>query len=314
MPDPLASIPLSAIRVFEAAARQRSFTRAADELGISQAAVSWQVKSLERRLGQVLFDRLPKEVALTSPGERLARAATDALGVLRTAISDLADAGESVLVLTTTGSFATLWLAPRIGSFQITHPNIAVSLDATARRIDLMRENVDAAVRPGSGDWPDQESVYLFPAAITPLCTPEFARRHGLARPEDLLGAPRIGLAEDWSAWFEAAGAKMVDAPAAPSVVAKQQSFEVASALSGRVAALASRIYFAAEVSAGRLIQPFETMLYHDRAYWLTYRKDRRRAAKIIAFRDWLLAAIADDPAVAGSSGPLTPTSLGEAN
>jgi LysR family glycine cleavage system transcriptional activator len=303
MPDPLASIPLSAIRVFEAAARQRSFTRAADELGISQAAVSWQVKSLERRLGQVLFDRLPKEVALTHPGERLARAATDALGILRTAVSDLADTDESVLALTTTGSFATLWLAPRIGGFQAAHPNIAVSLDATSRQIDLMRENVDAAVRPGSGDWPGQESFYLFPAAITPLCTPEFARRHGLARPEDLLGAPRIGLPEDWSAWFEAAGATMVDAPAAPSVIAKQQSFEVASALSGRVAALASRIYFAAEVNAGRLIQPFETMLYHDRAYWLTYRKDRRRAAKIIAFRDWLLAAIADDPAVAGSSG-----------
>ncbi len=302
MPDPLASIPLSAIRVFEAAARQRSFTRAADELGITQAAVSWQVKSLERQLGQVLFVRLPKEVALTPPGERLARAATDALGVLRTAITDLADAGESVLALTTTGSFASLWLAPRIGGFQIAHPKIAVSLDATARQVDLMRENVHAAVRPGSGGWPGQESVYLFSAAITPLCTPEFARRHRLKRPEDLLEAPRIGLPADWSAWFEAAGVAMSGAPAAPSLVAKQQSFEVALALGGSVAALAARIYFAADVKAGRLIQPFETMLYADRAYWLTYRKDRRRDPKIIAFRDWLLAAIADDPAVAGAA------------
>lgn len=312
MPDPLANIPLSTIRVFEAAARQRSFTRAADELGITQAAVSWQVKSLERRLGQVLFDRRPKEVVPTPPGERLARAATDALGLLRTAISDLADASESVLVLTTTGSFASLWLAPRIGGFQVAHPNIAVSLDATSRQIDLMRENVDAAVRPGSGDWPGQESVYLFPAAITPLCTPEFAQQHGLARPEDLLAAPRIGLAEDWKAWFEAAGVAMSDAPAAPSVVAKQQSFEVASALSGRVAALASRIYYAPEVAAGRLVQPFETMLYEDRAYWLTYRKDRRRAVKIIAFRDWLLTAIADDPAVAGWRPPAKATVPGQ--
>jgi LysR family glycine cleavage system transcriptional activator len=300
MPDPLASIPLSAIRVFEAAARQRSFTRAADELGISQAAVSWQVKSLERRLGQVLFDRRPKEVSLTPPGERLAGAATDALGVLRTAISDLSDTGDSVLALTTTGSFATLWLAPRIGGFQIAYPKIAVNLDATARRIDLMRENVDAAVRPGSGDWPGQESVYLFPATITPLCTPEFARRHGLARPEDLLEAPRIGMTEDWSAWFETAGATMAGAPAPPSLVAKLQSFEVTSALGGQVSALASPIYFAEELSDGRLVQPFDIMLHHDRAYWLTYRKDRRRSAKIMAFRDWLLAAIADDPAIAG--------------
>lgn len=303
MPDPLASIPLSAIRVFEAAARQRSFTRAADELGISQAAVSWQVKSLERRLGQVLFDRQPKEVALTPPGALLAGAATDALGVLRTAISDLTDADETVLVLTTTGSFATLWLAPRIGGFQAAHPKVALSLDATARRIDLMRENVDAAVRPGSGDWPGQESVYLFPAAITPLCTPEFVQRHRLTRPEDLLEAPRIGMAEDWTGWFETAGATMAGSPAPPSLVAKLQSFEVTSALGGQVAALASPIYFAEELSDGRLVQPFETMHHHDRAYWLTYRKDRRRSAKIIAFRDWLLAAIAADPAVAGSSG-----------
>src|SRR5579859_2368324 len=107
MADPLATIPLSALRVFEAAARQRSFTRAAEELGVTQAAVSWQVKALETRLEQVLFLRRRKEVALTAPGERLARAATEAMTLLRTAVLELAETGANVLALTTTGSFAT---------------------------------------------------------------------------------------------------------------------------------------------------------------------------------------------------------------
>jgi LysR family glycine cleavage system transcriptional activator len=313
MADPLANVPLSAFRVFEAAARQGSFTRAAEELGITQAAVSWQVRALERRLEQVLFNRLPKEVTLTVPGERLARAATEAMSVLRAAVSDLAETAENVLALTTTGSFATQWLAPRIGGFQIAHPRIAVRVEATARRVNLMRENVDAAVRPGSGDWTGLESVYLFPAAVAPVCTPEFAQRHGeLARPEDLLSAPLIGLPEDWAAWFGAAGVAVSDVPTRLSVVAKQQTFEVASALVGRVAALASPIYFAAEIQTGRLIQPFATMLHFDLGYWLTYRKDRRRSAKIVAFREWLLATIADDPATETvARGPALETSHG---
>jgi LysR family glycine cleavage system transcriptional activator len=302
MPDPLATVPLSALRVFEAAARHRSFTRAAEELGVSQAAVSWQVKALERRLEQVLFLRRPKEVALTAPGERLARAATEALTTLRAAVSELAEIGDNVLSLTTTGSFATQWLAPRIAGFQQQHPNIALRLDATARRADLMREPVDAAVRPGSGDWPDLESVFLFPAAVTVVCTREFAARYGgLSQPEDLIDAPRIGLADDWRAWFATAGVRRETFPA-PTLAAKQQTFEVGSALTGRVAALASPIYFAKELSDGRLIQPLKTMMHFELGYWLVYRKDRRRAPKIVAFRNWLRATIAADPATADNA------------
>lgn len=299
MPDPLATIPVNALRVFEAAARQRSFTRAAEELGITQAAVSWQVKALETRLDQVLFERRPKEVTPTPSGERLARAATEALTILRTAVLDLAKTGDTVLALTTTGSFASQWLAPRIGDFQQAHPDIAVLIDATSRIVDLMREPFDAAVRPGSGDWPGLESVFLFPAALTPVCTPDFAARHGgLVRPEDLLSAPRVGRSEHWSAWFRAAGAR-ADAIPQPSLAVKQQSFEVGSALTGRVAALASPMYFDAELRDGRLVQPFQTLMHFDLGYWLAYRKDRRRTPKILALRDWLQATLAADPGAA---------------
>src|SRR5262245_15379143 len=114
MSDPLATVPLSAIRIFEAAARLGSFTRAADELGVSQAAVSWQVKALEQRLGQSLFHRLPREVAPTASGERLARAASEAVSVLRAALADITETAEGVLAITTLQSFATQWLAPRL--------------------------------------------------------------------------------------------------------------------------------------------------------------------------------------------------------
>jgi LysR family glycine cleavage system transcriptional activator len=305
MADPLSTLPLSAIRVFEAAARQLSFTRAAEELGITQAAVSWQVKALERRLDQVLFERLPKEVVLTPPGARLAKASSEAMSILRAAVSDLTDTGEHVLALTTTGSFATQWLAPRIGAFQIAHPRIAVRVEATARRIDLMRENFDAAVRPGSGDWPNLESVFLFPAAVTPLCTPAFAARHGgLGQPQDLLAAQLVGLPQDWSDWFEAAGVDLAEGAPHLSLVAKQQTFEVASALMGNAAALASPVYFASELRDGRLVQPFDIMLHFERGYWLAYRKERRRAPKIVALREWLLETIANDPVTRPHTAP----------
>src|ERR1700754_1675946 len=129
MSDPLANLPLSAIRVFEAAARLLSFTRAAEELGMPQAAVSWQVKALERRLDQALFRRLPREVALTPAGERLARAATEAMNILRSAASDLSDSGEGVLAISPLQTLAVQWLAPRLGGFQLAHPRIAVRLE-----------------------------------------------------------------------------------------------------------------------------------------------------------------------------------------
>src|SRR6476646_1116333 len=147
MADPLASIPLSAIRVFEAAARLLSFTRAAEELGMTQAAVSWQVKALERRLDQPLFLRLPREVALTPAGERLARGAGEAMTALRSAVADLTDTGEGVLSITTLQTFATQWLASRLGAFQVAHPRIAVRLEADSRQVDLAREPFDVAIR-----------------------------------------------------------------------------------------------------------------------------------------------------------------------
>ena len=230
MADPLAGIPLASIRVFEAAARLNSFTRAAEELGMTQAAVSWQIKALEGRLGQTLFRRLPREVVPTEPGERLSSAATEAMTLLRRALSDLTEADQAVLSITTLATLATQWLAPRLGEFQLASPELAVRLDTAAHLVDLSREGFDVGIRSGAGDWPGVESVEVMPSVFTPVCSPRLRDRLGLRTAEDLLKAPRIGLEKEWAVWFAAAG--VADDGQTPSRLrADYQALEVASAL-----------------------------------------------------------------------------------
>ena len=295
MPDALATIPLSALRIFEAAARLLSFTRAADELGVSQAAVSWQVKALEQRLGQALFRRLPREVTLTAEGERLARACTEAMGLLRTALADLTDTGQGVLVITTLQSLATQWLAPRLGGFHLAYPQIAVRLETSGRKVDLIRENVDVALRLGMGEWPGMTSERLFSAGQAPLCTPELKARLNLSGPEDLLNAPRIGHAPDWDDWFAAVGLAGAPSGEAPRLMADLQTVEVGAALAGHGVALGVPALFTADIASGRLVQVCAAPADAP-SYWLVYPKDRRRSPKIAAFRDWLLAEAAEGP------------------
>jgi LysR family glycine cleavage system transcriptional activator len=299
MSDPLAAIPLSAIRIFEAAARLKSFTRAAAALNISQAAVSFQVKAIERRLGQPLFTRLTREVVLTPAGERLARAATQAVSLLRDALEDISETADGVLVITTLQSLATQWLSPRLGGFQLAHPKIAVRLDTSNRTLDLTRDEADVGLRAGDGHWPGLEALPLFPSEGTALCTPQFAQRHGLRTPADLLAAPRVGRDDEWAAWFEAAGVAPPEPLSGLRLIADNQTIEVASALSGQGAALGSPIFFAPEIAQGRLVRPFAPLIPFSGGYWLAYPQARRRSPKIVAFREWLLQAVADDPAIA---------------
>ncbi|RAK52329.1 LysR substrate-binding domain-containing protein [Phenylobacterium deserti] len=306
----LSAIPLSAIRVFEAAARLGSFTRAAQELGMTQAAVSWQVKALEKRLDQHLFRRLPREVALTPAGERLARAASEAMSVLRTALEDLSTSTGGVLAVTSVATLATQWLAPRLGAFQLKHPDIAVRLDTAVKTLDLVRGEADVALRLGSGEWDGLESIRLFPSILTPLCTPEVAAQlSGAPAPEVLLEATRIGEAVEWNAWFKAAGVPPPETEARLVMQADFQALEVAAALADGGVALGSPILFARELAAGRLVQPFETCVTFRGGYWLAYPKERRRTRKIAEFRDWLVACVAEDPAIARYA-PLAETAV----
>jgi LysR family transcriptional regulator, glycine cleavage system transcriptional activator len=294
MSDPLAGLPLSSIRVFEAAARLNSFTRAAQELGMTQAAVSWQVKALETKLGLSLFERLPREVRPTEPGERLSRAATEAMTTLRRAFAEVTEADQGVLTITTLTTLATQWLAPRLGAFQVANPGLAVRLDTSPFIRDLARENVDIALRAGDGRWPGVECALLMPSVFTPLCSPVLCRGLGLATPSDLLSAPRVGDDREWAAWFARAGVATGATPAS-RLKADIQGLEVAAALGGQGVALGSPILFAREIAAGLLIRPFPQTVKLSEGYWIAWPEDRRRSKKIARFREWLLAEAAAD-------------------
>ena len=305
MSDPLAGVPLSSLRVFEAAARLKSFTRAAESLGMTQAAVSWQVKALEQRLGLTLFRRLPREVALTEPGERLARAATEAMQLLRRALTDLSEADEGVLSITTLATLASQWLAPRLGAFQVANAGLAVRVDTSSQILDLARDNFDVGIRAGSGEWPGIDTARLMPGVFTPLCTPELAAALELTDPARLVDAPRIGDDKEWAAWFAAAGLRDGRAPRTARLRADFQALEVAAALGGQGVALASPILYAREITAGLLIQPFPDLVELNGGYWIAWASDRRRSPKVVRFREWLIAIAAEDPAIRAAESRL---------
>ena len=158
--------PLSAIRAFEAAARHGSFTKAAEELGMTQAAVSYQVKLLEDRVGTPLFLRQPRRVVLSEAGKRLAPAVADAFQRLNVAFANLRETDENVLSVTAVNTVCTNWLVPRLGRFQMAHPNIAVRLEVSHRVVDFAREDFDIGIRGGKGIWPGLKAHNAVPSAI----------------------------------------------------------------------------------------------------------------------------------------------------
>src|SRR5690606_15130213 len=161
MVDVLSRIPVDALRVFETAARLLSFTRAAEALGMSQAAVSWRIRDLEQRLDRALFVRGTRQVSLTPEGERLATAAIEAMTLLRRAVADVVEADQGVLAITTLQTLATQWLATRLGSFQLDNPDLAVRVDTSPTLSMLGADGLDVALRFGSGQWAGLESRFL---------------------------------------------------------------------------------------------------------------------------------------------------------
>ncbi|NIX77569.1 transcriptional regulator GcvA [Microvirga terricola] len=288
--------PMSAVRVFEAAARHQSFTRAAEELGMTQAAVSYQIKMLEDRVGAALFTRLPRQVILTAKGQQLAPAVTEAFEALRAAFADVEESVHTVLSITTLTTFASSWLVPRLGRFQELHPKIGVQISASPQIVDLVQNELDVGIRAGKGNWPGLDAKYLFPSIFTPVCSPDLLRRMDVREPKDLLKLPLIGVGDPWwQEWLTAAGVTDFDLSDRPDHSLGTQQFEVMAAIAGQGVALISPNFFQADLDAGRLVQPFDLVLESDRSYWIVYPKGRKRLPKIKAFVDWVLSEVAKD-------------------
>lgn len=288
--------PMSAVRVFEAAARHQSFTRAAQELGMTQAAVSYQIRMLEDRVGGPLFIRQPRQVVLTARGEKLAPAVTEAFEMLRAAFAGIDETVQATLSITTLTTFAANWLVPRLGRFQQLHPGIAVKMDINARTLDLARNGFDIGIRSGTGKWPGLEAHFLFPNRFTPVCSPELLRGVDLREPADLLKLTIISPGDLWwQEWLEAAGLPQIDLTGRPDHSLGAQQFEGMAAIAGQGVAIINPDFFRADLAAGRLVQPFDLVVTSAHAYWLAYPAEHKRAPKIQAFRDWVLSEIASD-------------------
>jgi LysR family glycine cleavage system transcriptional activator len=301
--------PLSAIRAFEAAARHRSFTRAAEELGMTQAAVSYQIRLLEDRVGTPLFKRLPRQVTLTDAGLRLAPAVTEAFETLRSAFDGVGANVDHRLAVSVLPTIAAHWLVPRLGRFQAAHPQIALQLDTSNDVVDFTRDAFDLAIRSGLGDWPDLEAHPLMGSHFTPVCSPQLLQGRQVAAPADILALPLIGPGDPWwKEWFAAAGLGPVDVSDRPGPTLYTQQFEGMAAMAGQGVALVNPHFFAADIAAGKLVQLFDLVVEAKRGYWLVYPKARRRSPKIRAFRDWVLAEAARDAEAARQGGPRIPT------
>ncbi len=280
-------LPLNGLRAFEASARHLSFTRAAIELCVTQAAVSQQVKGLEKRLGVALFQRLPRGLKITAEGEALLPTVTSSFDQMATTL-DRIEAGQvrELLFLGVVGTFAVGWLLPRLQAFQKQHPFIDVRVSTNNNRVDMAAEGLDFAIRFGQGSWHGTDAFRLFEAPLSPLCTPKLAET--LKTPADLMETTllRSYRADEWSNWFAAAGvtpAAQVNA----GIVFDTSLGMMEAALQGLGVALAPPSMFSRHLASGAIIQPFPVTISLG-SYWLTRLQSKPPTPAMQAFSDWM--------------------------
>jgi LysR family transcriptional regulator, glycine cleavage system transcriptional activator len=292
--------PLTAIRAFEAAARNENFTAAAAELGMTQAAVSYQVKALEERIGAPLFVREKGRARLTPLGQRLLPALSQAFDAIEAAFESNRAEDESLLTITTTVTFANTWLAWCLGAFQIRHPDLAVRMTTGNEVMDLRAGYADVGIRGGTGDWEGLEKHLLVPSDFTPLASPAYVAdsERSLGRklePKDLLDLNLITPEDDWWVqWFADAGLTMDGGTKRRGVRLDNQANEGHAAMAGLGIALLTPFFWQNDIAEGRLVMLFpELSSTRGWSYWLVYPPERRMVPKIKRFREWLLAEIA---------------------
>ena len=281
--------PLRALQVFEAAARLESFTRAADELGLTQSAVSRQVAHLEAWLGRPLFHRSGPQLHLSGAGARLGARLTPLLRETGAAVAE-ARAGPATptVTLSMLPSVAARWLAPRLGTFVTRHPEVDLRITATRHLVDFAAEGVDAAIRYGLGDWPGLCAQRLGGEAVFPVLAPALAARLSLKAPRDLLCAPLIhsDLTEDWRTWFAAAGVAARNLPRGPYL--EDDSAALQAVLDGHGVALGRSRLIARDLAAGLMLAPFPLQLEASYAYYFTAPPEAWDNPAIRLVRDWL--------------------------
>jgi len=281
--------PLGSVRAFEAAARHLNFTRAAEELGMTQAAVSWQIKSLEHRLGVPLFVRRKQGLALTQIGAALAPNVTDTLAQLARTFENTQRPRDK-LTISVAPTFAHSWLARHLGRFQAEYPDIQIEVDASTEVADLFNGPADIAVRRGKGNWPGLVSHRLLPVVLVPLCAPRLLS--GYDRPlrlSDLSDLPMIQPLSLWRRWLAALDQSDVMAPRKVRASYPRQHMVIQAALAAQGIALLNPVFCADAIADGRLVHALpDRVVSEEEGYWLVYSPERPFTREIESFRSWI--------------------------
>lgn len=285
-------LPLNALRMFDAAARHQSLTRAAQELHVTQAAVSQHIRNLEERLGKPLFRRLPRGLALTDEGQALWPVVAQSFERIEQSLQQVAEPRpREILTVGVVGTFAIGWLIPRLSQFQQLHPYIDLRLLTNNNRVDLAGEGLDAAVRFGDGAWHGTHAQMLLRAPLSPMCTPMLAQQ--LREPADLARQTllRSYRTQEWEGWF--AGLDQAAPLARGAMFDSSLTLAEATAQGAGIALLPARM-FEHMLQQGRLVRPFAHEV-DTGAYWLTYLKSRQASAALQTFRQWLMTQLQTD-------------------
>jgi LysR family glycine cleavage system transcriptional activator len=291
-------LPLSGFRSFEAAARHLSFAKAADELRVTPAAISHQVRTLEDYLGVRLFHRTGRTILLTDEGRELLPDLREGFDRLEAGMARMlrkrGDGG--ILTVSITPSFAAKWFIPRLDRFRAAHPDIDVRIDTSPKLADFKSDGVDVGLRYGLGGYEPLHCVRLFGEEVSPVCSPALLERRPLRTPDDLAGHTLLHDESDagdplfptWRDWLEAAGVRGVDPERGLrfglSIMAMQ------AALDGQGVLLGRSVLFDCDLREGRLVRPFELGVAVRPAYWLVCAPDGGERPMVRRFREWLLA------------------------
>ena len=287
--------PLNALKAFEAVARSNSVTRAAEELSVTQGAVSQQVKALEATLGVKLFNRDRQRLVITEAGRDYLTIVRDAFDQIAVGTDRIVQRQRSgVLTVSVSSDFAAKWLVNRLGHFSDANPEVDLRVSVADRQVDFAREDVDLAVRHGDGNWPGLDIVQLCSERLFPVCSPKLLGGRGPLTALDLLEFPLLRLDDwtTWNRWFDAAG---VADPSHHGLILNRASVLIDAAIDGQGVALARTALAAWDIIHGRLVRPVEVSLAMAYTYWIVCPKATASIPKIDTFRQWLLAEAEED-------------------
>ncbi len=289
--------PLNALRAFEASARQLSFTRAAEELFVTQAAISHQIKSLEEFLGIKLFMRKNRVLLLTEEGQSYYLEIKDVFNAINDATERLLARGaKGAITVSLQPSFAIQWLVPRLNAFNLLHPDIDVRIKAVDQPESSLTEDVDVAIYYGRGHWADIHAEQLHQEYLVPVCSPLLLQgKKPLNDVGDLVNHTLLHdtSRRDWKRWFKQVGVKAINVNHGP--IFSHSAMVVQAAVHGQGIALAHSFLAKPDIDAGRLVCLFDEVLVSKSAYYIVCRERQVDLGKIAAFREWVLDTVAEE-------------------